>query len=247
MYMNIIKIIVSIFVLALLSAGVLYGIKVSTTTSNQESIVINQEEIEGLSEGVLMRYVSENESEAQVEYIGDMAVVTILGSQYQNIITDRTISASGARYENKDNGLAVWEKAPEITITQDDEVIFVGKTFESVVLADLTTGIWEWQGTTLNNKAPNQEITKPQKPNTFTLKFDTNGNVSGTTDCNSFGGTYTLDGLQITFGPFMSTLMYCEGSQEQEFISMIKDGSLSYSQDGISITHEYIVSFTKQK
>jgi len=61
-----------------------------------------------------------------------------------------------------------------------------------------------------------------KNPKAFTITFGMDGKVSGTTDCNSFSGDYQVgsDGA-ITFGPFMSTKMYCDGSQEAEFLNML--------------------------
>ncbi len=72
---------------------------------------------------------------------------------------------------------------------------------------------WVWSKTQMNDGA----ITTPTKPGAFTLTFDSKGNVTIGTDCNRMGGTYTTKGNALTFGPLMSTKMYCEGSQEQIF------------------------------
>ena len=37
------------------------------------------------------------------------------------------------------------------------------------------------------------------------------GQVSGSSGCNRFTGTYTIDGDTLTFGPLASTKMACEG------------------------------------
>lgn len=42
------------------------------------------------------------------------------------------------------------------------------------------------------------------------------GQMSGNVGCNGFGGEYTVDGDTITFGPVMSTMMYCEAVAVQE-------------------------------
>lgn len=42
-----------------------------------------------------------------------------------------------------------------------------------------------------------------------TLKFGTDGTVSGNGGCNSFGGTYTEATGEITFSPLIRTLMAC--------------------------------------
>jgi heat shock protein HslJ len=62
----------------------------------------------------------------------------------------------------------------------------------------------------------------PQKPGVFTLVFGTDGRVTGTTDCNGFGGEYIVgsDGI-LTFEPFFTTLMYCEGSQEGSYNTIL--------------------------
>lgn len=49
-----------------------------------------------------------------------------------------------------------------------------------------------------------------------TVKFGDQGQFGGTLGCNTFNGHYKTSGSQITFGVIMSTLMYCEGSSDQE-------------------------------
>ncbi len=77
---------------------------------------------------------------------------------------------------------------------------------------------WVWQKTTV---VGGTTIT-PDKPGVFTLTLTTDGRVIGKTDCNGFGGEYKLgsDGV-ISFEPFMSTLMYCEGSQEGAYNTVL--------------------------
>ncbi len=82
---------------------------------------------------------------------------------------------------------------------------------------------WTWISTLMNDGT---EVV-PGKKDAFTLIFNTDGSVSFTTDCNSGGGTYVPDENRITFGPMFSTKMFCEGSQESEFMRMVGD-STSY-------------------
>jgi heat shock protein HslJ len=57
----------------------------------------------------------------------------------------------------------------------------------------------------------------------------------GTTDCNGVGGKYTLGASSsITFGQFMSTMMFCEGSKEAEYSAQLMNTS-SYTLDGASL------------
>lgn len=63
--------------------------------------------------------------------------------------------------------------------------------------------------------------TKPKKPGSFVVLFEPKGKLSVQTDCNSYFGTYTVSDENITIDASGSTLMYCEGSQENEFISQL--------------------------
>lgn len=84
----------------------------------------------------------------------------------------------------------------------------------------LETQTWTWVSTQYNDGTT---IT-PKKPKAFTITFAkesftaTSGTISATTDCNSFGGEYTVSGSTITITKGISTLMACQGSQESDFL-----------------------------
>ena len=62
------------------------------------------------------------------------------------------------------------------------------------------------------------------------LTFDQEGQVGGTFGCNSFGGDYSQDGNNLTFGAIMSTLMACDearNSQEQAGFAVLQ-GTVSF-------------------
>lgn len=65
----------------------------------------------------------------------------------------------------------------------------------------------------------------PKKQGAFTLTFKDDGTFSASTDCNGVGGEYTAKNGTITFTRMMSTLMYCEGSQETEFSKLLQDSA----------------------
>jgi heat shock protein HslJ len=44
-----------------------------------------------------------------------------------------------------------------------------------------------------------------------TITFGADGTVSGTTGCNTYNGSYKLDGASIKVGPLAMTLMMCDG------------------------------------
>lgn len=72
---------------------------------------------------------------------------------------------------------------------------------------------WNWIHTTWSDG----KKVVPHDPQKFTLTFKDGKTFSASTDCNGVGGEYKTDGRKISFERMVSTLMYCEGSQEQEF------------------------------
>jgi len=97
----------------------------------------------------------------------------------------------------------------------------VEKDFEGEADPDnLTLGLktWNWVRTTYNDGS----VVTPKR-DTFTLSFKADKTFSARTDCNGVGGEYTLSGNKITFTKMMSTLMYCEGSQEQAYSKMLSE------------------------
>ena len=81
--------------------------------------------------------------------------------------------------------------------------------------ATMTLGMkkWNWIDTIYSNGS----TTVPRAQNKFTLTFTAPNRFSAATDCNGVGGEYATNGSKISFTKMMSTLMYCEGSQEADF------------------------------
>ena len=100
------------------------------------------------------------------------------------------------------------------------QLVDVAHDFEGEADPDsMTLGMytWTWVETTYNNDM----IVQPIQPEAFTLTF-AEGRVQGATDCNHFSGAYTADDRKIQFDDKMAmTKMYCEGSQETEFVKML--------------------------
>lgn len=86
---------------------------------------------------------------------------------------------------------------------------------------DLPMKVWEWTGAIYNNDT---EI-KPRTEKKFTLTFTGKNTFTATTDCNNAGGEYTAVksavGGTIAFSKVYSTKMYCEGSQEADFLKLL--------------------------
>lgn len=81
---------------------------------------------------------------------------------------------------------------------------------------------WTWIRTVFNNDT----TTKPKEAGIFTLSFTEDGRVLGTSDCNSFHGTVTVEKHKIRIGENIAmTRKFCAGSQEMEFIGMLQSVS----------------------
>lgn len=152
-------------------------------------------------------------------------------------VLPQTMSGSGARYANEDESIVFWNKGDELTITQNGENIFVGKVYDKSEKEggerkqfSLSDSSWIWISTGLSNST---SLT-PNKKDVFTITFNQDGTLSGTTDCNNFSGNYsTKENNAITFGEFAQTQMFCEASQEGAFIDMIsKTDHYMFTSDG---------------
>lgn len=131
---------------------------------------------------------------------------------------ERVISASGDRYANADESLVFWEHQGELTITKDGEEAFVGRIVETPDYSNLSLiGTWNFDKVVTED----DEFVMKKKEE-FTITFNDDGKVNGTTDCNGFFGSYEVeeDG-SLEFSPLGSTMMYCEDSQESEFMAYL--------------------------
>jgi uncharacterized lipoprotein YbaY/heat shock protein HslJ len=81
--------------------------------------------------------------------------------------------------------------------------------------------------------AINAQLPAAAKPATIT--FGSNGNVSGSTGCNGYGGSYTVQGDRLTFGPIVGTLIACAEEditqQERELLGALQ-GTVRYDLAG---------------
>ena len=82
---------------------------------------------------------------------------------------------------------------------------------------------WDWINALYND---GRTITpKPSSTSTkvFAIWFNKDGTFTATTDCNSIGGSYVAKDGRMTFGDIFMTQMYCEGSQEKQFLQLLED------------------------
>lgn len=83
---------------------------------------------------------------------------------------------------------------------------------------NLTMKTWKWVKTQYNDDT----VAEPKK-DVFTITFKNDGTFAATTDCNGIGGNYTTTKSTILFRGVISTLMFCEGSQEHDFKSIFEN------------------------
>ncbi|MEK7631059.1 MAG: META domain-containing protein [Patescibacteria group bacterium] len=97
---------------------------------------------------------------------------------------------------------------------------FEGEADPSVM--KLNMKVWVWVEALYND----ERVVKPKQKEAFTLEFLEFGRFAATTDCNQVGGDYAVgaDGA-ITFNALISTKRACQGSQESEFIKLLRDTS----------------------
>lgn len=93
----------------------------------------------------------------------------------------------------------------------------------TIPITNTTTKItdhpWTWTKTIYNNDT----VITPRKKDSFVITFAKDNRFSAKTDCNSVGGEYTINGSKIILNKMMSTLMYCENSQESDFTKMLTE------------------------
>ncbi len=114
-------------------------------------------------------------------------------------------------------GKSVWLKFDTKTI-QLGEVVQNFEGEADPVKMTLGMKTWNWVRTTYNDG----KVIVP-KTNKFMLTLKSDKTFSASTDCNGVGGEYVLSGDKITLNKMMSTLMYCEGSQEGEYSKMLSE------------------------
>lgn len=76
---------------------------------------------------------------------------------------------------------------------------------------------WSWISATYSD---GKKII-PKDSSKFQLTFTGSKNFSAKTDCNGVGGEYSVNKNKIVFSKMVSTLMYCEGSQEADFTKLL--------------------------
>lgn len=83
---------------------------------------------------------------------------------------------------------------------------------------DLSMKTWKW----VRAEYSDGSVVSPKK-DSFSITLKEDGTFSASTDCNGLGGKYSADSASLSFKDSISTLMYCEDSQESEFLKIIEN------------------------
>jgi heat shock protein HslJ len=81
------------------------------------------------------------------------------------------------------------------------------------------------------------------------LTFAADGTVGGSGGCNSLGGTYKVNGDEITFSEITSTLMACEDERmaQEGVVTQVLTGTAEYEINGNTLTltnNDLVLVFT---
>jgi heat shock protein HslJ len=75
-----------------------------------------------------------------------------------------------------------------------------------------------------------------EDPSRYTLRLEDNGQVAVKSDCNSCGGTYTLDGSSLELSPMTCTLIACPTGSLDPAFSRALEGTKTVTVDDDEMT-----------
>lgn len=99
---------------------------------------------------------------------------------------------------------------------KDEQALKTDFTYD-ISLDKIVGKKWEWVQTVNYDNT----VFTPQKIGAFSVTFNKDGTLTGTTDCNSIFGKYVAKNGTITFSGMGATQMYCEGSEETKFTTYL--------------------------
>lgn len=199
-------------------------ILLSRSVNNQAPVIENEP---------VTAYYTDGTSIVEALFVDDM--VTFSEATLGTVTLPNVVAASGARYANEDESIVFWESEGELVILSEGEPLFQGTLTPTDTLAlpsdapEAILGTWVWTQTLMNDDS----LTTPATPGAFTITLNADGSVQGTTDCNSFMGSYEADTSNFSFGALASTKMFCEGSQETTFTNSLANvGQYVFDENG---------------
>jgi heat shock protein HslJ len=209
-------------IIALLACAVLIGLVFLVMRTTNTGPVTPEYEIVPDSEipPEVVSFYGASDIEVQATFLPDS--VTIVHPELGTVTLEQLDSSEGSVYASEDGSITLWDRGDKITIWQNEEVFFegFGEVSEGDIVQEpsLTYRTWVWESMQTSDGV----TMTPKRVGAFTLTFD-GDRVSGETDCNSFSGSYAAAEGVLTIGALASTKMYCEGSEEATFTSVLPD------------------------
>lgn len=172
-------------------------------------------------------YVAEGGTASMV--VGfDAAGARLSGASYDGVLLARVPTAEGEVYASENGLVSLNVSGADIELREGREVRFRGRDQAYVVSQTeapavdvapyVTATTWYWRETVMSTG----EVITPSTPGAYALTL-AEGTVSLATDCNSFTGSYALEGALLTVGPLAQTKKFCGGSNEQVFASVFSE------------------------
>ncbi len=172
-------------------------------------------------------YVSEETgTNLIVAFAADSARLT--GVAFAETVLARVKTADGEVYASENGSISLTVSGPTIELREGREVRFVGRDQAFVVSRTeppsvvvepyVTSARWVWRETLMSTG----EVVAPSTPGAFSVQLR-DGAVELLTDCNTFTGSYALEGALLTVGPLAQTKKFCGSSNEEVFASVFSE------------------------
>lgn len=138
----------------------------------------------------------------------------LLSQTPPSLVDGDRLSASGVLTPIETLSTDYWHKYPVVGIfSVTDSLQKLEKEIVEPLSSSTLFSSWNWKYTDLNNGT---KRTAPQG-DLYVLSLASTSAYRSTTDCNALSGTFVVDVEVLSFGPAVSTKMFCEGSEETEY------------------------------
>jgi heat shock protein HslJ len=125
--------------------------------------------------------------------------------------------------------MTLFQAAGSYTATDSQLTIFDTSGAKTMTFTPQPAATLEgaWDVTNYNNGK--QATVGPVAGSTISLIFGADGSVSGNATCNTYNGTYTVDGDALTVGPLATTRMACAteelNAQEAQYLAALQNAA----------------------
>ncbi len=83
---------------------------------------------------------------------------------------------------------------------------------------DLVGFTWYW----INATFADGTVLTPNKELVYGLQFESNGDINILSDCNNIAGRYSTKNKSLQISELVTTLKFCENTQETEFMQLVE-------------------------